>query len=196
MDGHSPHATMALSDFCFEKGIKLISLFPNTTHLMQPMDVALFHPLKSTYRDAVKTWRIDNDSKQMSKEYFPGILQTALNSLDTNKIFKNGFKSCGLFPFSENGINYTRLMNNNGNSEMCDEVNTSNKSNESLSTDLNSSDSISFVELNIEPDILKRFRNKNYSINNCIYCKFWFNCTKADKVDNENSNQWFYKSRI
>jgi len=46
VDGHSSHLTMALSDFYCQHGIELIALFSNATYFMQPMDVALFHPLK------------------------------------------------------------------------------------------------------------------------------------------------------
>lgn len=61
LDGHSSHATMALSDFCIAHGIELISLYPNSTHITQPMDVALFRPLKDAWKKAVCNWRIQND---------------------------------------------------------------------------------------------------------------------------------------
>ncbi|KZC14197.1 hypothetical protein WN55_06628 [Dufourea novaeangliae] len=44
MNGHSSHTTLALSDFCITKQIELVSLYPNITHTMQPMDVAMFLP--------------------------------------------------------------------------------------------------------------------------------------------------------
>lgn len=50
MDGHSSHLSLPLSTFCREKGIILIALLPNSTHIMQPMDVAVFHTLKSTWK--------------------------------------------------------------------------------------------------------------------------------------------------
>lgn len=38
LDGHSSH----LSEFCSNTGIILISLFPNSTHILQPLDVSVF----------------------------------------------------------------------------------------------------------------------------------------------------------
>lgn len=49
VDGHSSHVTMKLSHFCLDHGMILISLLPSSTHLLQPMDVAVFHPLKKSW---------------------------------------------------------------------------------------------------------------------------------------------------
>lgn len=46
-DGHSSHMTVPLVNFCREKEIELISLFPNATHIIQPLDIAFFHPFKN-----------------------------------------------------------------------------------------------------------------------------------------------------
>ena len=55
VDVHSSHINMELSDFCINHEIELISLYPHATHIMQPMDVALFRPLKIAYKDAVRS---------------------------------------------------------------------------------------------------------------------------------------------
>ena len=43
VDGHSSHLTLPLMKFCKEHEIELIALYPNATHIIQPLDVALFH---------------------------------------------------------------------------------------------------------------------------------------------------------
>lgn len=40
VDGHVSHLTMALSDFCVQHKIELIALYPNATHILQPLNVA------------------------------------------------------------------------------------------------------------------------------------------------------------
>ncbi|GBN09300.1 hypothetical protein AVEN_89322-1, partial [Araneus ventricosus] len=50
MDGHSSHLSLHLSTFCMAHGIELVALLPNATHLLQPMDVAVFHDLKTSWR--------------------------------------------------------------------------------------------------------------------------------------------------
>ena len=59
LDGHSSHATLALSDFCVEKRIEIISLFPNSTHVTQPMDVAVFKPLKDSWKTSVMNFKLE-----------------------------------------------------------------------------------------------------------------------------------------
>lgn len=46
LDGHRSHLTLHLSRFCRNNEIILIALYPNSTHIMQPLDVAVFGPLK------------------------------------------------------------------------------------------------------------------------------------------------------
>ena len=49
LDGHSSHVTIPLVKFCREKQIELIALFPNATHIMQPLDIAFFHSFKEMW---------------------------------------------------------------------------------------------------------------------------------------------------
>jgi hypothetical protein len=46
MDGHRSHINIKITDICSENNIELICFPPNTTHILQPCDVALFNPLK------------------------------------------------------------------------------------------------------------------------------------------------------
>lgn len=45
LDGHASHLSLSLSTFCREKFIILVCLPPNSTHIMQPLDVAFFFRL-------------------------------------------------------------------------------------------------------------------------------------------------------
>ncbi|KAJ4437827.1 hypothetical protein ANN_13765 [Periplaneta americana] len=74
IDGHVSHMTLNLSQFCSENGIELIALFPNSTHLLQPMDVAVFGPLKKKWKVSVKKWRLANSGNKLKKENFGPVL--------------------------------------------------------------------------------------------------------------------------
>ena len=39
-DGHSSHVTIPLVKFCKSVQIELIALYPNATHIIQPLDVS------------------------------------------------------------------------------------------------------------------------------------------------------------
>lgn len=75
VDGHASHISFHLSEFCADKGIILIALFPNATHLHQPMDVSVFHSLKTHWAKAVQSWRMENDGGRMNREKFAPLLK-------------------------------------------------------------------------------------------------------------------------
>lgn len=109
VDGHSSHMTLPLLKFCKENLIELIVLYPNATHIIQPLDVATFHPLKEAYRKVLRQWRIDNNIIDFKKHMFAPVLKMGLDSQDFTQAVKNGFRACGLYPFDANAVNYNIL---------------------------------------------------------------------------------------
>lgn len=47
VDGHSSHMAVEVADLRSDLGIVLVALYPNTTRITQPADVAIFKPLKN-----------------------------------------------------------------------------------------------------------------------------------------------------
>lgn len=107
LDGHISYLSIALLEYCLENRIELTALYPNSTHILQPLDVAQFHPLKEAYRKEVKLWKAEFGS--FKKDNFSKVLMKAINTLDIKKIIKNGFRSCGLYPFNANAVDYNIL---------------------------------------------------------------------------------------
>ncbi|XP_043474039.1 MFS-type transporter clz9-like [Leptopilina heterotoma] len=50
LDNHSSHITIPLVKFCRDKQIEIIGLFPNSTHVMQPLDISFFNPFKVAWK--------------------------------------------------------------------------------------------------------------------------------------------------
>lgn len=88
------------SNFCREKGIILIALLPNATHILQAMDVAVFHPVKQVWRKAMSNWRIQNQGEKLKREEFTGLVDVYLKQAAKPETIKNGFRKCGLHPFN------------------------------------------------------------------------------------------------
>lgn len=53
LDGHKSHLSYHLSKLCSQSQIILIALPPNTTHMMQVLDVAIFNPVKQGWSVSV-----------------------------------------------------------------------------------------------------------------------------------------------
>lgn len=113
IDGHSSHINLHLSEFCKEKGIILTAFYPNATHRLQPLDVGVFHPVKNLWRKNVRNWRMENTGKRLRREDFAKILEVTLKKSIAPGIVSNAFRACGLFPFNENNVDYTKLVGNN-----------------------------------------------------------------------------------
>lgn len=113
VDGHSSHFSFETTEFCAEKKIVLIALYPNSTHLIQPMDVAVFGPLKKSWRTAVHQWKYKNHNfKSLTKEHFAQLLHQTITKCVKPEYLQSGFKTSGLFPFNPDGINYEKLVGN------------------------------------------------------------------------------------
>lgn len=107
LDGHKSHLSMELANFCAENQIIIYCLPPNSTHIIQPCDVAIFKPLKLYWKNVVcKNKRSGN---AITKTNFVYHFKEAFNSVQTSSI-KNGFKKCGLFPFNADSVDYSKCI--------------------------------------------------------------------------------------
>lgn len=110
IDGHASHLTQPLTMFCMAHKIILIALYPNCTHILQPLDVSVFKPLKSEYVKVAEKDRSENNQLSVQKEDIANLLYKTLNNLNVKDILKNGFRRCGLYPFNANAVDYTKVI--------------------------------------------------------------------------------------
>jgi len=71
LDGHLSYH---LSYFCRENEIIICCLPPNTTHVLQPFDVAFFAPLKQQWKKFLKLWRLQHNDNDIQKFEIPAAL--------------------------------------------------------------------------------------------------------------------------
>ncbi|KAF5281918.1 hypothetical protein FQR65_LT14444 [Abscondita terminalis] len=106
LDGHASHLTLPSSEFCKDKGIEIVALYPNSTHFLQPMDVAVFHPLNVAWKKEVYKWRIENAGVCLKRDNFSLLLHKVLKNTLKPEMFKNGFRACGLVPLNPDALDY------------------------------------------------------------------------------------------
>lgn len=96
VDGHSSHTTLQLAELCKKSGIILIALYPNATHVLQPMDVGYFRPLKRNWKLERDKWTYENQDIPFKREHMAPVLKKAIDLTNTNQhIFHNAFRRCG-----------------------------------------------------------------------------------------------------
>lgn len=114
MDGHSSHLTLHTSNFCKNNGIVLVALLPNSTHILQPMDVGVFRPLKSGWKTAVHDHRLQRVAAQedptLRKRDFARLLKTVIEKTISPQILQQAFRKCGLFPWDPSAVEVEKLI--------------------------------------------------------------------------------------
>lgn len=180
MDNHSSHLNLPLVNFCREKQIELIMLPPNSTHIMQPLDIAFFHPFKEIWRKCVPKWKSQQGVTQITKENFPLVLQFTLDNMpNAEKVVQSGFRGVGLHPFNAKAVDYDVL--NKG--KKCKQTVTNNDS-EDCNEVTGKQGFLQVFEQNLPAEILSNFKKaaSNGSWTGDIEKKalfdYWFNISK------------------
>jgi DDE superfamily endonuclease/helix-turn-helix, Psq domain/Tc5 transposase DNA-binding domain len=99
LDGHESHCTLEFIEFCVEKKIILLVLPPHTTHLLQPLDVAIFQPLAKYY-----SVEVENHSREkhywLEKEDFIEYYQNARKKALRESNILSAWRATGILPFN------------------------------------------------------------------------------------------------
>lgn len=105
-DNLSSHFSQSVLQTCNELNVMFICLPPKTTHLLQPLDVAYYAPLKRHWRDVLTKWKKTEGLKHKTlvKSSFPKLLKKLKTKLSENGMESNnliaGFSKCGLYPIN------------------------------------------------------------------------------------------------
>ena len=103
-----PQKPLEVTTFCRENQIILAPLLPNATHLLQPLDVAVFKPLKNMWYQTATRWRLQHGGRTLSKQEFIVLFQGAFEGFQREWLV-NGFRKSGNFPWNPDAIDFQRL---------------------------------------------------------------------------------------
>jgi hypothetical protein len=78
VDGHKSHLMYQLSLLCSELETEVVELYPNATRILQPADVAVFRPIKISWRRAVTKWYTNHQGRVLDKVSFPPLLKEVI----------------------------------------------------------------------------------------------------------------------
>ncbi|GAB0091363.1 hypothetical protein DMENIID0001_061980 [Sergentomyia squamirostris] len=147
LDGHTSHLTLHLSKLCRDNGIVLVALYPNSTHILQPLDVAVFKSLKSGFGARKMIWR-NNHGKYLQKFDVPCMLSKVIRGQNMVTNIINGFLVTGLCPFDMYAVDYSKVIERGP-------VHPLSQIKNELQTQVN----IEFFESQLQPDLLIQFQN-------------------------------------
>ncbi|KXJ70432.1 hypothetical protein RP20_CCG023638 [Aedes albopictus] len=111
VDGHKSHVSYETIEFCRSNQITLVSLYPNATHVLQPLDVSFFKPLKVHWNRRLINYRTFHAGEPLPKHEIAPLLKKAVDDIkEMESVLKNGFRKCGIIPWDPNAVNYGMLL--------------------------------------------------------------------------------------
>ena len=99
LDGHGSHCTKEFIDYCDEKKIIPFCLPPHSTHLLQPLDVVVFQPLKHYHTEAIELATRTGCSDFNKIEFLSAISSIRQQAFKRTTILSS-FRKTGLIPFN------------------------------------------------------------------------------------------------
>jgi hypothetical protein len=98
LDGHESHHSTEFEIFCQEHNIITLCMPPHSSHILQPLDVGCFSPLKKAYGKQIEGL-IRGGQTHITKEDFFLAFQVAFQESMTIQNVQGGFRGTGITPF-------------------------------------------------------------------------------------------------
>jgi hypothetical protein len=97
LDGHESHHSMEFESYCRDNDIKTLCMPPHSSHILQPLDVGVFGPLKKAYGRQIEHLMKARVTHITKEDFFPAFLE-AFNASLTEENIQGGFRGAGLVP--------------------------------------------------------------------------------------------------
>ena len=98
LDGHDSHHSEEFETYCREHNIITLCMPPHSSHLLQPLDVGCFGPLKKAYSCQIEQLMRMNITHISKLEFLCGFREAFFASI-TEKNIQGGFTGAGLVPY-------------------------------------------------------------------------------------------------
>lgn len=95
-DGHSSHISIELIELAKANDIHLLCLPAHTSHCLQPLDVSVYKPVKTHWKNLLDEFYLSGNNV-VTKEIFPSLLEKVREKALTRTNAVSGFEHTGLF---------------------------------------------------------------------------------------------------
>src|SRR2546423_11665002 len=102
-DGHDSHISANFIAHCINNNIVLLILPPHTSHVLQPLDVGLFGPLKQAVSARLDRIISTGINRLQKPEFAESYFQAGLTAFRTANI-QGGWRGAGLFPLNRQKV--------------------------------------------------------------------------------------------
>jgi len=110
LDGHSTHTSLHMVHWAMEHNIHLFVLPAHTSHITQPLDVAVFGPFKRYYYSECADYMRQNMGKTITRYQIASMACTAYLKAMSPWNIVSSFKKTGIFPLNKDAIAAEKMM--------------------------------------------------------------------------------------
>ena len=99
-DGHRSHISLALTDWAKRNNVILFVLPPHTSHLTQPLDVAIFSPFKTMFNRECQSYMRNHPGLTITKYQVAALTHKPYLKSLTAENLASAFRKTGIYPFN------------------------------------------------------------------------------------------------
>ena len=101
VDNLASHISISVFALCKENNVEFVCLPPNATHLIQPLDVGIYAPMKAHWKKMLREYKELNPGVNMiAKTAFPSYLKELVKRCKAGNLMEATFEKCGIFPIN------------------------------------------------------------------------------------------------
>ena len=98
LDGHESHHSDEFEEYCKEHNIITLCMPAHSSHILQPLDVGCFSPLKKAYGRKIEDMMRSHIIHITKDDFFPAFREAHFTAMTESNI-QGGFRGAGLLPF-------------------------------------------------------------------------------------------------
>jgi hypothetical protein len=110
LDGHTTHTSPTTIKWAMERNIHIFVLPAHSSHVLQPLDVAVFGPFKRYYYSECAQFMKDNMGRCVTKYEMARLACKAYLKAVNPLNIVSGFKKTGIYPYNREAIPVDRLL--------------------------------------------------------------------------------------
>ena len=113
LDGHKTHIPFDFTAECWEHKVRPFYFPPHATHLLQPLDLSFFSPLKVRYRRIINDLSELDDAAPVKKKRFISAYKLAREMTIQRQCVLGGWRASGICPWNpQKALNSTKYTMN------------------------------------------------------------------------------------
>jgi hypothetical protein len=102
-DAHESHKSVEFIDYCSQNNIICLWMPSHASHILQPLDVGCFSPLKTAYSKQIEHL-VRNRIHHITKVEFLSAFKTAFDQVFTLSNIQGSFRGSGIYPFDPEAV--------------------------------------------------------------------------------------------